>query len=160
MLARRLAEAGVPFTLGNFSTNQEWDTNTDNFNPLKKVQWPRMDRAVATLLDDLSERGLLETTLVALITEFGRTPKINPAAGRDHWSDVFSVMLAGGGLKSGQVLGTSTARGERPQDRPIHFNDVFATIYQQLGIPTDRMLQDASGRPVAILNEGAPIPEL
>lgn len=160
LLARRLAEAGVPFTLVNFSTNQEWDTHGDNFNTLKNVQLPRMDRAVATLIDDLSERGLLDTTLVALITEFGRTPRINPTAGRDHWSDVFSVMLAGGGLKAGQVLGTSTSRGERPQDRPVHFNEVFATIYHQLGIPTDRMLQDGSGRPVPILYEGAPIPEL
>ena len=160
LLARRLAEAGVPFTLVNFSTNQEWDTHANNFKTLKNVQLPRMDLAVAALLDDLSERGLLETTLVALITEFGRTPRINATAGRDHWSDVFSIMLAGGGLKSGQVIGTSTANGERPQDRPVHFNEIASTIYHQLGISTDRMLQDGSGRPVAILDQGVPLPEL
>jgi hypothetical protein len=160
ILGRRLAEAGVPFTLVNFSINQDYDTHTDNFNTMKKVRLPELDQAVSTLLDDLADRGLLESTLVAVITEFGRTPKINATAGRDHWSDVFSIVLAGGGLKSGQVIGTSTPRGERPQDRPVHYNDIVATIYRQLGVPTDKLLTDASGRPVPILYEGTPIPEL
>lgn len=159
LLARRLAEAGVPFTLVNFSNNQDWDTHVGNFNSMKNNLLPSFDHTVATLLNDLSERGLLETTLVAIVSEFGRTPKINSQSGRDHWSDVFSVMLTGGGLNAGQVLGTSNARAEIPQDRPIHYNDVLATIYKQLGVPTDRVFMHA-GRPVPILYHGTPIPEL
>lgn len=160
VVARRLAEAGVPFTLVNFSNNQDWDTHKSNFDSMKNVLLPQLDSAISALLDDLEGRGLLETTLVAVHGEFGRTPKINNDAGRDHWSNVFSVMVAGGGLKRGQVIGTSTANGENPNDRPVHFNDVLATMYQQLGIPTDRVFPDAFGRPVPILYEGRPIPEL
>ncbi len=159
LLARRLAEAGVPFTLVNFSDNQDWDTHVGNFATMKNTLLPRFDQAVSTLLDDLTQRGLIDTTLVAIISEFGRTPKINAQAGRDHWSDVFSLMLTGGGLKTGQILGTSNARAEIPQDRPIHYNDVLATIYRQLGIATDRLFTHA-GRPVPILYQGAPIAEL
>lgn len=160
ILGRRLAEAGVPMTLLNFSNNQEWDTHTNNFKTLKASRLPEMDRAVATLIDDLHQRGMLETTLVALITEFGRTPKINKTAGRDHWSNVFSIMLAGGGLKSGQVLGTSNARAEVPHDRPVHYNEVLATIYHQLGVPIDHVHYDTFGRPVPVLFSGKPIREL
>jgi uncharacterized protein (DUF1501 family) len=159
LLARRLAEAGVPFTLVNLADNQDWDTHVGNFASLKNNLLPRLDQAVATLLDDLAERGLLDSTLVAVVSEFGRTPKINKDVGRDHWSDVFSVVLTGGGLKTGQVLGTSNARAEVPQDRPIHYNDVLATIYQQLGVATDRVFNDA-GRPVPVLYQGTPIAEL
>ncbi len=160
VLARRLAEAGVTLTLVNFSNNQDWDTHTNNFKTLKETRLPELDQAVSALLDDLEERGLLESTLVALFGEFGRTPKINATAGRDHWSDVFSVMLTGGGLQCGQVLGTSTSRGESPHNRPIHFNDVLATIYRQLGVATDRTFLDHFGRPVPILDAGEPIAEL
>ncbi len=159
LMARRLAEAGVPFTLVNLADNQDWDTHVDNFGAMKTRLLPLLDRAVATLLDELTERGLLESTLVAVVSEFGRTPKINTNSGRDHWSDVFSVMLTGGGLKTGQVLDTSNARAEIPQDRPIHYNDVLATIYRQLGIETDRVFMH-DGRPVPILYQGTPIPEL
>ena len=93
--------------------------------------------AVATQLDSLTERGLLDSTLVAVVAEFSRTPKINKDAGRDHWSDVFSVILTGGGLQTGQAFGTGNPRAESPQDRPIHYNDILATIYRQLGIVTD-----------------------
>ena len=159
LLARRLAEAGVPFTLVNFAENQDWDTHVGNFTSMKNTLLPRLDQAVSTLLDDLTDRGLLDSTLVAIVSEFGRTPKINTTAGRDHWSDVFSVVLTGGGLKTGQVLGTSNARAEIPQDRPIHYNDVLATIYRQLGVATDRVFQH-EGRPVPVLYHGTPIPEL
>jgi uncharacterized protein (DUF1501 family) len=102
VLARRLAEAGVPFTLLNYTLDQnrgqDWDTHEDNFNLMKNKLLPPMDLAVSALLDDLEARGLLETTLVAMFGEFGRTPKINANAGRDHWEKVFSVFLAGGGL--------------------------------------------------------------
>ena len=126
---------------------------------MKNTLLPRLDQAVSTLLDDLTQRGLIDTTLVAIISEFGRTPKVNAQAGRDHWSEVFSVVLTGGGLKTGQVLGTSNARAEIPQDRPIHYNDVLATIYRQLGIATDRVFMHG-GRPVPILYQGVPIAEL
>ena len=113
-LARRLAESGVPFTLVNFALNQikgqDWDTHEDNFRLMKNTLLPPMDRAVSSLLDDLRDRGLMDTTLVAILSEFGRTPRINANAGRDYWPNVFSVLLAGGGLKSGIVLGSSTRR--------------------------------------------------
>ena len=102
---------------------------------------------------------MLDSTLVAVITEFGRTPKINQTAGRDHWSDVFSIIMAGGGLKSGQIIGTSNSRGEVPHDRPVHYNDVLATMYRQLGVPTDRVHYH-DGRPVPVLYSGQPIQEL
>ena len=164
VLARRLAEAGVPFTLVNYTLNQDhgqdWDTHVDNFNLMKNVLLPPMDMAVSALLDDLEERGLLSTTLVAMFGEFGRTPKINANAGRDHWEKVFSVVLAGGGLKSGVVLGSSTRDGDVPQDRPVPFNDILATIYHQLGVPTDTIFHDRLGRPNPVLAIGQPIPEL
>ena len=160
VLARRLAEAGVRFTLVNFSNNQEWDTHTNNFKTLKETRLPELDQAVSALLDDLTDRGLLDTTLVALFGEFGRTPKINAGAGRDHWSNVFSVMLAGGGLKHGRCIGTSTSNGENPQDRPVHFNEVLATIYQQMGVATDQIFHDSLARPIPLLDGGHPIPEL
>lgn len=160
VLARRLAEAGVPFTLVNFSNNQEWDTHANGFKSLRETRLPELDQAVAALLDDMADRGLLDTTLVALFGEFGRTPKINATAGRDHWSNVFSVMLTGGGLRRGQVVGTSTAHGEDPHNRPVHFNEVLATIYRQLGVPTDQAFHDHFGRPVPILDSGHPLAEL
>lgn len=164
VLARRLAEAGVPFTLVNYTLNQvkgqDWDTHVDNFGSMKNTLLPPMDLAVSTLLDDLQERGLLDTTLVAMFGEFGRTPRINADAGRDHWDKVFSVMLAGGGLQAGVVVGSSTRAGDVPLDRPIHFNDVLATIYRQLGVSTTELLHDSLGRPVPVLAKGTPITEL
>jgi len=164
ILARRLTEAGVPFTLVNLALDQikgqDWDTHEDNFRLMKTELLPPMDRAVSTLLDDLQERGLLDTTLVAILSEFGRTPKINAKSGRDHWPNVFSVMLAGGGIKPGVVLGSSASGGDVPKDRPIHIYDVQATIYHQLGIPLNETYRDAGGRPVPFLPEGRPIAEL
>lgn len=160
VLARRLAEAGVHFTLVNFSNNQEWDNHNAVFRTLRTIRLPELDQAVSALLDDLASRGLLETTLVALFGEFGRTPKINATAGRDHWSNVFSVMLAGGGLRSGQVIGASNPRGEEPQTRPVHFNEILATMYRQMGIAPEQTFRDNAGRPTAILESGHPLPEL
>ncbi len=164
ILARRLAEAGVPFTLVNYTLDQargqDWDTHSDNFNEMKNRLLPPMDLAVSTLLDDLETRGLLDTTLVAMFGEFGRTPIINKNAGRDHWPNVFTVMLAGGGLKSGVVVGSSTRGGDRPLDRPTHFSDVVATIYNQLGVPTNEMFRDSLNRPIPVLDGGKPIAEL
>ncbi len=164
VLARRLAQAGVPFTLVNYTLTQhhgqDWDTHVDNFNLMKNVLLPPMDMAVSALLDDLDERGMLDTTLVAMFGEFGRTPMINAQAGRDHWEKVFTVMLAGGGLKRGVVVGESTKAGDVPLERPVHFNDVLATIYHQLGVPTDSIFHDALGRPNPVLAKGQPIAEL
>lgn len=164
ILARRLAEAGVPFSLVNYTLNQvkgqDWDTHVDNFGLMKNTLLPPFDLAVSTLLDDLAERGLLDTTLVAIFGEFGRTPRINSNAGRDHWDKVFSVMLAGGGLKSGTVVGSTTRAGDIPLERPIHFNDILATIYRQLGVSKDELFHDTLGRPVPVLPKGSPIPEL
>jgi hypothetical protein len=164
ILARRLASAGIPFTLVNYTLNQDhgqdWDTHVDNFSLMKDVLLPPMDRAVSALLDDLEDRGQLSSTLVAMFGEFGRTPKINSNAGRDHWEKVFSVVLAGGGLKSGVVLGSSTRDGDLPNERPVPFNDILATIYHQLGVPTDTVFHDQLGRPNPVLAIGAPIPEL
>ena len=160
ILARRLAEAGVPFTLVNFSLDQDWDTHRNNFTTLKNKRLPQFDRAVSALLDDLEERGLLETTLVAVITEFGRTPRINADVGRDHWPAVFSVVVAGGGLKSGHVIGSSNSLGELPQDRPMHINDVLATIYHQLGVSPHLVHHDDLGRAIPVLYHGEPIREL
>lgn len=164
VLARRLAEAGVPFTLLNFTNNQErgqdWDTHVDNFGLLKNTLLPPMDLAVSELLDDLEERGMLDSTIVAMYGEFGRTPMINVNAGRDHWDKVFSVFLAGGGLKSGVVLGSSTKAGDLPDERPVHFNEVLATIYHQLGVPLTETFLDEGGRPIPVLPSGKPITEL
>ena len=164
LMCGRLAEAGVPFTLLNYTLDQnrgqDWDTHEDNFNLMKNKLLPPMDLAVSALLDDLEARGLLETTLVAMFGEFGRTPKINANAGRDHWEKVFSVFLAGGGLKSGVVVGSSTKAGDVPLERPVHFNDVLATIYRQLGVATDEVFYDSLGRPLTALAKGRPIEEL
>ena len=164
ILARRLAESGVPFTLVNLTLNQlhgqDWDTHVNNFGLLRDTLLPPMDLAVSTLLDDLDDRGLLDTTLVAIFGEFGRTPQINAQGGRDHWEKVCSVMLAGGGLKRGLVVGSSTRAGDVPLDRPIPFNDVLATIYHQLGVPTDEVFSDNLNRPFPVLPSGQVIPEL
>ncbi|MDB5339810.1 MAG: hypothetical protein JWN70_5429 [Planctomycetaceae bacterium] len=164
ILARRLAEAGVPFTMVNFSLNQvkgqDWDTHVDNCGLLKRELLPPMDRAVSALLEDLDERGLLDTTLVCVVSEFGRTPRITPDGGRDHWPNVYSLMIAGGGLKRGQVLGASTRAGDEPLDRPVHIYDVLATIYHQMGVPAGEVLRDLQGRPLPVLASGTPIPEL
>ena len=164
ILARRLAESGVPFTLVNLTLNQvhgqDWDTHVNNFGLMRDKLLPPMDRAVSTLLDDLEDRGLLDTTLVAIFGEFGRTPQINAQGGRDHWEKVCSVMLTGGGLKRGMVLGSSTRAGDLPLDRPIRFNDVLATIYHQLGVPTHEEFYDKLNRPFPVLAAGQPIPEL
>ena len=164
ILARRLAESGVPFTLVNLTLNQvhgqDWDTHVNNFGPMRDTVLPPMDRAVSTLLDDLDERGLLDTTLVAIFGEFGRTPQINAQGGRDHWEKVCSVILTGGGLKRGMVLGSSTRAGDLPLDRPIHFNDVLATIYHQLGVPLHEEFYDKLNRTFPVLAAGQPIAEL
>ena len=164
LLARRLAEAGVPYTLVNFNLNQttgqDWDNHQRIFDVMKNKLLPPTDRAISALLDDLDERGLLESTLVAVYSEFGRTPRINSKGGRDHWNQVCSVMLAGGGLKRGVVVGSSTKAGDVPKDRPTPFNDILATMYRQMGVPADEVFHDLLGRPFPYLPSGRVIGEL
>jgi hypothetical protein len=154
--ARRLVEAGVGcITLGYGG----WDTHQNNFTTLKR-QLPELDRGIANLVTDLDERGLLEDTIVVVWGEFGRTPKVNNGAGRDHWSPVMSAMVAGGGLKTGQMVGTSTDKGERPKDRPYTVQQVLSTFYGKMGIDPSHTFLNGSGRPMYILDQRDPVVEL
>ena len=166
LLARRLVEAGVPFVTVN---NRGWDTHNDMVTRLKDGYTgaqvpvgliPSLDMAYSSLLTDLHDRGLLDDTLVVVMGEFGRTPKLNTLGGRDHWPRVFSVMLAGGGVPGGQVIGASDDMGESPRDRPVTPADLAATIYQLLGIDPTSTLQTPSGRPVKVSLHGTPLAEL
>lgn len=160
LLARRLVEAGVTYVLVNYSKNNSWDTHKDNFNRLQKTLLPPMDQAVSALLEDLEQRGMLDDVLVVLTGEMGRTPRINKNDGRDHWSRLFSLMIAGGGLTRGQILGSSSKHAESPKDRPVHFNEISATVYQQLGIDPHLTIPDRFDRPVRIMPEAEPVKEL
>lgn len=160
LLARRLVEAGVSYVLVNYSKNNSWDTHSDNFNKLKNNLLPPMDQAASALLVDLHQRGLLDEVLVLMMGEMGRTPRINKESGRDHWPDVFSLMIAGGGLSRGQVLGSSSPHSERARDRPVHYHEILATLYRQLGIDPDHVVTDSLGRPVRIMPEAEPVHEL
>ena len=160
LLSRRLVESGVTFVMMQCGLKQDWDTHDKNFVRLKDQLLPPLDHAVSTLLTDLRDRGLDQNTLVLVIGEFGRTPKINNKAGRDHWADVFSVLLAGGGLRHGQVIGSSDRQGAYPADRPYHAHDLFATMYRVLGIDPQTLLYDPQGRPIPVLDGGQPIKEL
>src|SRR5205085_1217997 len=137
LLARRLVEGGCGFVT---IENGHWDTHRDNARSLRELLVPSLDRALSTLLTDLQERGLLDSTLVVLTTEFGRTPRINVMAGRDHWPNAFSIMLAGGGLKKGIVVGATDKLGAQVTDRPITPPDMSATVLAALGIKPDTML--------------------
>ena len=125
-----------------------------------KSRLPSMDQSIATLIEDLHDRGLLEDTIVVVMGEFGRTPRINPSAGRDHWGNVMSVLIGGGGLKGGQVVGASNAKGEFPIDNPLKPADVLATIYKVLGVDLETHFVNRAGRPVSINNYGQPIRQL
>lgn len=166
LLARRLVERGVPFVTVN---NRGWDTHQDLVTRLKdgytgaKIPVgliPSLDTALAALLADLKSRGLLDETLVVVMGEFGRTPKLNTNAGRDHWPRVFSVLMAGGGVRGGQVLGASDPVGESPADRPVTPADLACTIYTLLGIDPELEFQTADGRPIRVNRDGELIPEL
>ena len=158
LLARRLVEAGVTFV--TVLAGGEWDTHTNSFATLKDKSLPPFDRALAALVRDLHERGLDQNVLVLVSGEFGRTPKINPKAGRDHWPGAMSVLFAGGGLRMGQVVGATNGHGQHPATRSYSPGDVLATIYHVLGINTRQEFHDRSGRPLRVLPEGRPIPEL
>jgi hypothetical protein len=157
LLARRLVEAGVTYVTVNLGG---WDTHSNNFQELKTRLLPRYDRALAALVQDLHERGLSQKVLVMTYGEFGRTPRINPQAGRDHWPGAMSVVFAGGGLKMGQMVGSTDPRAEYPKTRAASPQDMLATMYHVLGIDYRHEFYDAAQRPIPILNEGKPIEEL
>ena len=156
LLARRLIEAGSTCVTVNTGY---WDHH-DNIEKNLEQHLPPLDAAIATLVEDLDHRGMLDDVVIFCAGEFGRTPLINGHAGRDHWSNCFSVLLGGGGLRGGCILGASEPRGGDVQDRPVTPQDILATIYRALGIPLDLHFRDASGRPVSIVGTGKPIEEL
>ncbi|HUD14769.1 MAG TPA: DUF1501 domain-containing protein [Terracidiphilus sp.] len=169
LLARRLVERGVRFvTLNMFETvfnDITWDIHgSAPFSPIScysDLVGPMFDNAYSSLLEDLSRIGLLDSTLVLATGEFGRTPRINPAGGRDHWPQCWTVVFAGGGVKGGQVVGASDAIGGAPQDRPVTPAHVAATVYKCLGIPVDTVLKTPQGRDVRLVDTGFdPIDEL
>ena len=136
-----------------------WDTHGANFKTLRK-QLPELDRGIANLIQDLHDRGLGNDVVTIMWGEFGRTPKINMNAGRDHWSPVMSALIAGGGLKMGQAVGVSTARGERPKDRPYTASQVLSTVYRAVGIDPAHTFTNGNGRPMYILDDREPVTEL
>ena len=150
LTARRMIEHGSKFVELQLSG---WDTHADNFGEVQTL-CQQLDAGLSTLLTDLAERGLLEKTLVLCVGEFGRTPQINTEDGRDHWSDVFSALLAGGGLKVGQALGTSDAEGAQPKDSPVTIPDLFATVLTALGIDPTKSYRTPDGRPIKLTNGG------
>jgi hypothetical protein len=156
LTARRLVEAGVgcvTLSIGG------WDTHGQNFQSLKK-QLPQVDKGVANLVQDLCDRGMDKDVVVVMWGEFGRTPKINGNAGRDHWSPAMSAMVAGGGLKMGQAVGVTTARAERPKDRPYKVPQLLSTLYRALGIDPGQTFLNGAGRPMYILDDRDPVTEL
>ena len=156
LAARRLVERGVPYITINY--NGGWDTHKQNFQLMHR-RLPEMDKAMAALLQDLSDRGLLSTTIVWWSGEFGRTPKVAWEApwngGRNHWGQVFSAVVAGGGFKGGQVVGSSDARGEEVKERPVYPVDLIASIYELLGIDIDAKLPHPLGEPAQVLPAAA-----
>jgi hypothetical protein len=162
LLARRLIEAGTRVVCISWApdANATWDTHGDNFNALEMRLLPQLDAAVASLLTDLYDRGRLERTLVVVMGEFGRSPRVNKAAGRDHWNYCYSLLLAGGGLKQGLVYGSSDKIGATPRLNPVTPAEIVATIYRCLGIPAELELHDALHRPYQLVPWGNPIAEV
>lgn len=162
LMARRAVEAGVSFVTVDMP---HWDNHSD-IEKAHASNFRAMDRAVGALIDDLDVRGLLESTLVVVMGEFGRTPRINngqpgiPIPGRDHWGDAISVMLAGGGIRGGQVVGATNSKAEHPIDRALKPADILATVYHVLGIDFTQTFNDFAGRPIPVLPEGEAIREL
>ncbi len=153
LLARRLVEAGVSFVTTVNGPSITWDTHANNFQQMRDRLVPPMEQAYAALLDDLQERGLLEETLVVWMGDFGRTPIINKDAGRDHWPQCYSMVLAGGGVRGGQTIGQSDATGAFPQHRPLTPADIHASIFAALGYDARRLAyQTTDGRPMPVCN--------
>jgi hypothetical protein len=155
LLARRLIESGVRFVT---LTDGGWDTHQNNFKSLKDTRIPPVDQALPQLLIDLEQRGLLASTLVCWLTDFGRTPQINSASGRDHWASAGFAIMAGAGVPGGSVLGATDGEGGEVVRDQYHSDDIAATIYHKLGIPLELIAHSPDGRPVRLI-EGRPIAE-
>jgi hypothetical protein len=156
LLARRLVEAGVSFVTIN---EGNWDHHGQLFQTCRR-QLPPLDTAIAALVGDLFDRGLSERVLLIVWGEFGRTPRVNGGSGRDHWPGAMSALLAGGGLRMGQVIGATSRKGEYPVERPVRPEDVLQTMYHLLGINPAQEFPNESGRPMPVLNTGKIIGEL
>jgi uncharacterized protein (DUF1501 family) len=156
LLARRLVEAGVTFVTVHMGG---WDHHSQ-IKEAMHAQLPILDNAVGSLVEDLVSHGLWERTAICVCGEFGRTPRVNQTAGRDHWGNVMSVLIGGGGMKGGVVVGSSNEKGEHPKDRPVGPEDMLATLYKVLGIDTTIQFVDKTGRPHSILNAGSAMSEL
>ena len=154
LAARRLIEAGARFVTIGYGG---WDTHADNFRALRDRLLPPLDKALSALVRDLEARGLLGETLVVCAGEFGRTPRVNGAAGRDHWSRSMAALLAGGGIPGGAVYGATDARGTAPSADPCSPDDLAATVFQRLGISPRHEIPTPSGRPIAAFREGKPL---
>lgn len=168
LLARRLIERGVRFvnvSWDNFSKRFEvskasWDTHQRNFPMLRQTLLPNFDQTYSAFIEDLDRRGLLDDTLVVTMGEMGRTPRINPDGGRDHWTHCYSVLLAGAGLRGGMVFGASDDQAAYIKDKPVHIRDICATIYHLLGIDPEMPVYDRANRPVAVAHGGQAISEI
>jgi uncharacterized protein (DUF1501 family) len=161
LLARRLVEAGVPFVnVFDFrQQGQNWDAHHQNFSQHKDHLLPLADQSLSALIEDLDTRGLLDSTLVVGMGEFGRTPKINANGGRDHWPDCYSVLLAGGGIHGGSVFGASDRTGAFPARDPVSPADLAATIFWRFGIDPSSEIHDLTGRPWRVA-DGQPLRSL
>ena len=165
LLARRLVEAGSRFVTASGYGPQAWDTHGDNDNNMKNNLAPRFDRSFSALLEDLEQRGLLDSTVVLVIGEFGRTAHLNVRFGRDHWPECWSVAMTGGGIQPGRIVGASDERGAYVADREVHIGDIHATIYKAMGIDWHKEYMHPIGRPIKIANAigdetGQPVGEL
>ncbi|MFO1093352.1 MAG: DUF1501 domain-containing protein [Planctomycetaceae bacterium] len=156
LLARRMIEAGVRFVT---VTDPGWDTHQDNFKSLKNSRLPPIDQGLPALLADLEDRGLLDSTLVVWLTDFGRTPQVNSASGRDHWASAGFVVFAGAGIPGGAVLGATDDEGSKPISHEYLSENVASTIYQKIGLPLDLVATAPDGRPVQLLEGHGPIKE-
>lgn len=158
LIARRLVEAGARCVTLNFG---RWDFHSQNFSEFKNTHGPQFDQGLSALVEDLHERGLDKDVSVVAWGEFGRTPIINKDAGRDHWPQVGGALLAGGGMRCGQVIGATDRLGGEPTERPVHFAEVLATLYQRLGIDANATtVRDLTGRPQYLVDKYRPMPEL
>jgi uncharacterized protein (DUF1501 family) len=156
LLARRLVEAGVTFVT---ISEGNWDHHGQLFQACR-TQLPPLDAAIAALVSDLYDRGLSEKVVLLVWGEFGRTPRLNGQAGRDHWPGAMSALIAGGGLTMGQAVGATNRKGEQPTERALGPEDLLQTVYHVLGIDTNTSFRNEAGRPMPVLNVGHPISEL
>jgi hypothetical protein len=157
LLARRLIEAGTRFV---HIQKNGWDTHTSNFDTLRKSRLPELDQGYSALLQDLADRGMLSNTIVICTGEFGRTPKVNSSAGRDHWGPASFATIGGGPIKMGMAVGETDAIAEYPADRPVKVEDMAVTLWKALGVNSEKMIESNDGRPVRIADGGSVIHEL